>query len=361
MTVTVGTVGPMLRVRSLASALVPAVLPLVLVLSATGCDDQPATAPDGAALTGASARGSAGTSSTTAGPHVLAISVDGLNTEAITELGAGRAPTFHRLLDEGAGTLNARTEYEQTVTLPNHTSMMTGRRITATKGGHGVTWDDDRAGSTVQRAAHHAVASVFSVVHADGGSTALYTTKSKFGLYTRSWPRGIDDFAVRQNQRRLVALARADLADGPATFTFLHVSLPDRNGHAHGGMSREYLAAVERTDAQLATVVRAVAGSDVTVVLTADHGFATGAVDHSAKRDIENYRIPFLVWGAGVDHGDLYEMNPDFRDPGTGRPSYAGRQPVRNGDVANLATSLLGLDAVPGSGIDADQALQVAD
>ena len=44
-------------------------------------------------------------------------------------LGAAGAPTFHRLLDEGAGTLNARTEYEQTVTLPNHTGMMTGRRI----------------------------------------------------------------------------------------------------------------------------------------------------------------------------------------------------------------------------------------
>ena len=45
--------------------------------------------------------------------------------------------------------------------------------------------DDDRAGTTVQRAAGHAVASIFSVVHADGGSTALYTTKAKFGLYDR--------------------------------------------------------------------------------------------------------------------------------------------------------------------------------
>ena len=51
--------------------------------------------------------------------------------------------------------------------------------------------------------------------------------------------------------------------------------------------------------------------------------------------------------------------NPDFADPGTSRPSYAGRQPVRNGDVANLAASLLGLDAVPGSGIDAEQDLTV--
>jgi hypothetical protein len=106
-------------------------------------------------------------------------------------------------------------------------------------------------------------------------------------------------------------------------------------------------------------VIRALAGSDVTVVLTADHGFATGKTDHSAKRDIENYRIPFIVWGAGVDRGDLYAMNPDYRDPGTARPSYAGKQPVRNGDVADLAATLLGLDAVSGSELDADQSLVV--
>ena len=292
---------------------------------------------------------------------MLAISVDGLNTEAIDRLGADGAPALHRLLAEGAGTLNARTEYEQTVTLPNHASMMTGRRIAAAKGGHGVTWDDDRPGSTVQGAAGHGVASIFTSVHAADGSTALYTTKSKFALFERSWPRGIDTYRVRENQRRLVRLARVDLADGAPTFTFLHVSLPDRLGHRSGGMSQEYLAAVQRTDAQLGTVLRALAGTDVVVVLTADHGFATGRTDHSGRRDVENYRVPFIAWGAGVDHGDLYAMNPGFADPGTSRPSYAGKQPVRNGDLANLAAGLLGLDAVPGSTMDADQALTVSD
>ena len=292
--------------------------------------------------------------------QVLVISVDGLNVAAIEQLGAGGAPTFHRLLDEGAGTLNARTEVEQTVTLPNHTSMMTGRRIAAAKGGHGVTWDDDRTAMTVQQAAGHGVASIFSVVHADGGTTALYTTKEKFGLFERSWPRGIDTFTEDENQKRLVSLARADLRDGAPTFTFLHVSLPDRTGHEYGGMSARYLGAVQRTDAQLGTILDVLAGSSVTVVLTADHGFKTGATDHSARRDIENYRVPFLTWGAGVEHGDLYELNPGFRDPGSARPSYAGRQPVRNGDVANLAASLLGLDAVPGSDIDSDLSLTAA-
>ena len=327
---------------TLTAAVVAAALPLV------GCDAHESPHERAAAT------------SATVEPHVLAISVDGLNVRAIERLGASRAPTFQRLLDEGAGTLNARTELEQTVTLPNHTGMLTGRRIAAPKGGHGVTWDDNRRSMTVQKAAGRPVSSIFTVVHESGGSTALYTTKEKFSLFERSWPKGIDTFTVDENQKRLVSLVRADLGDGAPTFTFLHVSLPDRNGHEYGGMSARYLGAVKRTDAQLGTLLDAVAGSAVTVVLTADHGFETGATEHSARRDIENYRIPFLVWGAGVDHGDLYAMNPTFRDPGTRRPTYAGRQPVRNGDLANLAATLLGLDAVPGSTLDADQSLVVS-
>lgn len=294
------------------------------------------------------------------GPHVLAISVDGLNVDVVEELGAAGAPTLHRLLDEGAGTLDARTMYEQSVTLPNHTSMMTGRRITASRGGHGVTWDDDRPGTTVRHAAGHRVASIFSEVHAAGGDTALYTTKEKFGLYERSWPRAIDTFLVRESQRGLVAAARDDLHDGPATFTFVHVSLPDRAGHAHGGGSEEYAAAVSRTDHHLGTLLDAVTGDDVTVVLTADHGFSPDDTSHSARTDPANYTVPFLVWGDGVEPADLYDLNPDRRDPDDRRPSYAAdRQPVRNGDLANLAAALLGLDRVPGSGLGVDDPLRV--
>ena len=76
---------------------------------------------------------------------MLAISVDGLNVAALDRLGRGRAqlpPAARR----GAATRNARTEREQTITLPNHTGMLTGRRIAKERGGHGVTWNDDRPG-----------------------------------------------------------------------------------------------------------------------------------------------------------------------------------------------------------------------
>lgn len=297
--------------------------------------------------------------------RVIAISVDGLNTAAITRLGSEGAPTLTRLLAEGAGTLNARTEYEQNVTLPNHTSMMTSRRIDRRYGGHGVTWDDDRRRMTVKRAAGHGVKSVFSEVHADGGSTALFSTKEKFALYQRSWKRGMDRFVVNEDQRRLVRTAIADLKSTDRSFTFLHVSLPDRFGHLYGGMSAQYLNAVRRTDRHLGELLAAIDSNarltdDVAVVLTADHGFLEGSTSHSPKV-LSDYRIPFVVWGAGVRAGDLYDLNPDYRDPGTTRPTYAAkRQPVRNGDLGNLALDLLGMKAIPGSELDLAQNLDVS-
>ena len=295
--------------------------------------------------------------------RVLAISVDGLNPDAIRKLGRTGAPTFYRLKNEGAATFNARTEYEQTVTLPNHTGMMTGRRVDRTNGGHGVTWDHDRPGSTVQEAAGHPVDSVFSVVHDAGRSTALFSTKPKFALYDRSWPAGIDLFRADENQKALVDAARRDLVASDRAFTFLHVSLPDRAGHAYGFMSRPYVDAVRRTDRLLGTVLATVEGDptlsrQLVVVLTADHG-GVGA-SHSTATRLGNYRIPFLVWGPGVPSGSLYGLNPDYADPGARRPTYAGRQPVRNGDVANLAATLLGLEPVPGSDLDAQQQLRVS-
>ena len=86
---------------------------------------------------------------------VLAISVDGLSTDALDGLGSDSA--FGRLLGEGAATLNARTEVEQTITLPNHAGMFTGRRVDPGEGGHGVTWNDELPGRTVPGPDGHGV------------------------------------------------------------------------------------------------------------------------------------------------------------------------------------------------------------
>lgn len=288
--------------------------------------------------------------------RVVAISLDGLNPRAITRLGRSRLPHLHRMLAEGASTLNARAQVEMTVTLPNHTSMVTGRRIDATRGGHGVTWNTDRPRMTVHEAAGHDVSSVFRSVHLAGGRTSLFSTKAKFSLFTRSWPRSVDRTVIReQDDATLTTLFRRDLLANRRSFAFLHLGLADQVGHAKGWMSTAYLNAVVRLDQLVGQVLATIRGSTTLrrttfVVLTADHGGTPGTTSHEVATRFDNYRVPFVVWGRGVDHGNLYRMNPThFRDPGTTRPLFTGVQPIRNGDLANLATRVLGLGPVPGS------------
>ncbi|HET7194742.1 MAG TPA: alkaline phosphatase family protein, partial [Nocardioides sp.] len=189
--------------------------------------------------------------------RVLAVSIDGLRASAITQLGRAGTPTLHRLMAQGASTLNARTEREMTVTLPNHTGMVTGRRIAASQGGHGVSWNDDRRRPpTIQRAAGHDVSSVFRVVHDANRGTALFASKTKFSLFERSWDVGIDSYRMRFDNARLARMTRRDLLRHNRGFTFLHLSGPDDAGHARGWNSPAYLDAVRATDRRLGRIVR---------------------------------------------------------------------------------------------------------
>ena len=310
---------------------------------------------------------------------MLAISVDGLNPRAISELGPDGTPTFHRLMREGAWTFNARTEFEQTRTLPNHTGMLTGRRVDAGHGGHGVTFNTDKALTTVHQAAGHYVASVFDVVHDRGGSTALFANKEKFALFQRTWNRDgapdrtgvdngrekIDRFIVDTDNDELIAELNDYLRSNPGQFVFVHTALPDEAGHDHGFMGSRYLSAVRETDRLLGTVLDTVSADPTLsrgtlVLVTADHGGPDSLRRHSNPRRPANFRVPFCAWGAGVTAGgDLYDLNPGRRNPGDARTTYDGPQPIRNGDLANLAADALGLPAVPGSQFDADQGLVV--
>src|SRR5690242_4432633 len=69
--------------------------------------------------------------------HVVLISIDGLRPDLALR---ANMPVLRRMLSEGSYTFWAKTT-EVSVTLPSHTSMVTG--VTPEK--HGVTWNDDLA------------------------------------------------------------------------------------------------------------------------------------------------------------------------------------------------------------------------
>ena len=291
-------------------------------------------------------------------PVVIAISVDGLNPMALRKLGSA-VPNYNRLIHGGAATFNARAAYELTDTLPNHTGMMTGRLID-TASGHHVRFNADRPSSWLAQVAGYYRPSLFDRAHDAGMTTGLYVSKEKFDFLNRSWnaTHGAVDHLGADNGRDKISLyvraepdelaqrVVADLVKTERALTFWHISNPDAAGHAHGFMSASYLSAVRTTDRYLGRLFAALDAdralkARTTIILTADHG-GNGA-SHRDPTRLSNYRIPFMVWGRGAAvNAHLYALNPSRRDPGYSRPTYAGVQPVRNTDVANLAARLLG-------------------
>ena len=321
--------------------------------------------------------------------HVVHISVDGLASRWLEPLlraeernSTGDYSTFLELQNEGSWTLNARTDANYTFTLPNHTSMLTGRPVWENNGvplqiGHAWT---DNADPPVGQTLHtnhpdlDYVRSVFDVVHDQGGSTALYATKSKFSLFDRSYnslsgaadtnPQGgnngrdkIDRYFASSDIWRVVDQFTASLGTEEFTYSFLHLAGPDRKGHQFGWGSQAWSESVKESDRQIAQVMNVIRSDSglrdsTAIIVTSDHGgLSTG---HASAAELANYQIPFYIWGTDIQAGaDLYSIySSTTSNPGFGQPDFSNaQQPIRNGDSGNLALELLGLPPIPGSTI----------
>ena len=130
---------------------------------------------------------------------VIGVSVDGLRPKEIQELGEEKLPNLYRFRKEGAWTDNARTDVTHTVTLPNHTSMITGRGVQDSDGGwqgHRQTINYYSTGTLHQNIGGIHMASIYDVVHDNGLRTGLFANKSKFNLFKASYENvdtGISD------------------------------------------------------------------------------------------------------------------------------------------------------------------------
>jgi hypothetical protein len=313
--------------------------------------------------------------------HVIHISIDGLRGDAVPFLGPTNLPNFYRLRNEGTFTDNARTDFDYTETLPNHTTQVTGRGVTGATG-HAWTQNvDPPAGATLASNRGFYIDGVFGVAHDNDLRTGEFVGKSKLSLFANSWneTNGAPDITGVDNGRNkvdyylylpspgdskpLVGALITNMSVNPFNYVFVHLADPDVVGHANGWYltnNSPYCNVIKKMDSRIGEILDMVntnsALKDSTaIVLTADHGGMEDPKTHVPASDPRNYTIPFYIWGPGVMPGsDLYDLNPTSRlNPGTSRPAYTSPvQPVRNGEAANVSLTLLGLGPVPGSTIN---------
>lgn len=320
--------------------------------------------------------------------RVIHISIDGLGAVYLAnalQSDPTRYPNFQKLQIEGAWTFNARCDYFNSVTLPNHASMLTGRPVLQPAGQpatvhHGYI-DDGEPGplETLHNSGNLAVpykASVLDVAHDYGRSTGFYAGKGKFVVYTRSYDadHGAPDvvspdsgsnkvdylYVADTYGSNVVSAFLSRFTNGTVTpYTFIHLPDPDLTGHQYGWGSASYYDALRKMDAQLGRILGAIqthadpaSRYETALLLTADHGGgqSSSTIHWPATYDV-NYTIPLFAWGPGFSGGlDLYDYFSNRADPGVSAPDYnAPAQPLRNGDTGNLSLALLGLPPIPGS------------
>jgi hypothetical protein len=321
--------------------------------------------------------------------YVIVMSVDGGGAYYIENLiNQGRLPNFNRLKTEGVWTHNARCDFDNSSTLPNHVTMVTARGVHGSRlRGHFWTRNTDpsnadaTAADSIQRNNGAYVHGVFDMAHDNGLRTGLFTTKRKFGLFKRSYDEGngapdttgfdngrnkISTFVFNEDAKGLMNSFLTAMHSNPCNYVIVHLSDADMSGHAYGWGSAEYCDALMLIDGYIGQILDLVTGDALlkgktSIIVTADHGGV--GKNHGVSEDPVVYTIPFYVWGPDVDLAkNLYTLNPLVRlNPGLSHPSYdVPIQPIRHGDSANLAMRMLGLGIVPGSTINNRQELRIS-
>jgi len=285
--------------------------------------------------------------------HVILISIDGLRPDAIT---TAPATNLLDLIRRGAHCPEAETGIPS-VTLPSHTSMLTGLRPAR----HGVTENEDTGGTIPHP-------TIFSAASASRISTAMLFAKDKFhvlvtpgsvhwlygprrssratsfhppappdGMSPEEAPRPISAGALPVSPRAVIAreevisgprvascteIAKAFCADWPRQayrLSFIHLGDPDAAGHRSGWMGPEYLEAVRSADRAVGAIVECVRaspqGKTTAIVVTSDHGGkGKGHFRADHPRDPECLTVPWICVGPGIAAGLVIDRTVHVED-----------------------------------------------
>lgn len=216
--------------------------------------------------------------------HVIVISIDGGKPSVMAK---SEMPNFKRLAADGGSTFSARTIFPSK-TLPSHTSMLTGVDPKI----HKINWNNwNPLKGTVK------VPTVYSLLKAQGYSTALFATKSKFKhLKVKN---SYDEFSLKaDNAIESAKLASAYFVQKKPHFLFIHMPDADKAGHASGWGSAAQMKAFKNIDSALKiiedTLLKNTKDKKFAVIITADHGGS--GLDHGSASDDDTI-IPWITWG----------------------------------------------------------------
>lgn len=320
--------------------------------------------------------------------HVVQISLDGLaavHLRNYVTTAPDQFPTFVRLMNEAAFTMNARCDYDISETVPNHSTMFTGRPVFQPAGlpdttHHGYNNNFPTATETLHNAGNTNVPykfSMFDVAHDYGRTTAFYAGKTRLQICDRSYNEtngapdlvGVDNGRDKIDYSSVLDIQGAAIASevdailtnltnaSPKEYIFIHIAEPDLTGHGSGWGSAAWSNIVRSVDTQLGRIINAIDTNpalmnQTALIVVADHG--GGGVTpngHTEAYHINNYTIPFFLRAPGIAGGtDLYQLFSNRADPDTNRTDYTTQpQPIRNGDASNLALTLMALPPIPGS------------
>lgn len=238
--------------------------------------------------------------------HVFILSIDGGKP---SEIARSEMPVLGRIVKEGAHTWTARTVFPS-VTLPSHTSMLTGLDIT----NHMITWNDWIPGAGAVR-----VPTVFALARKQGLSTALFAGKEKFRHLVQGDIPDVFVFdaempAPKDGKKavKVGTVPAAKVAEQVAkhirekkpNLCAIHFPDTDSAGHKYGWGSPEQIKAFSDVDAALAVVRKAIEDAGIAdksvLIISADHG---GHDKTHGSNSPEDMNIPWIAWGKGVRAG----------------------------------------------------------
>jgi arylsulfatase A-like enzyme len=227
--------------------------------------------------------------------RVLIVSVDGLRPDLALR---ADTPAIHGLLKEASFTFWARTTAES-VTLPSHTSMLTG--VVPIR--HEVQWNKDLP---LEHPVYPVFPTLFELAKHAGYTTAMAAGKSKF--INLAVPGSLDwqyipDTSTSQDADVIVH-ALDILENHRPRVMFVHLPSVDNVGHASGWASEQQMRAIAYADGCIGRLLEALEEmklrDSTMIIVTSDHG---GAGLTHGPDDPRSRHIPWIVAGPGIRRG----------------------------------------------------------